>query len=365
MFIGILRILLWAEGLVHKSLDTDQILFLVVAYDWLLFGHQLLSRLKEGSQILYFSFWVLQYLLDEEISLQGTQTNENNILEVKQEHNKEEIEVDENQLEKEKSSWRTGVKFTKGFSHNPSPLSSPRGQSIKNPLHIDISDVFSKDKIFLNSPRRKRAKSERSSPRNHFSINRSVTVNFNRKRKTNFPPAEKIEIDKPVSTSPKEWNVIANSHVLDRDHEDRKEETYPVNSGKFQEIIIDNLEIQEEPLPENGREEEKTSRFHEKEVEGTTVCNEKNVEEKIVFQDMDAEEKTNEKELQKIKKKEKSVQEKEEKQRLKEIKRITEKERKDEKAKNKEKKKEKEEKVKLKPFGAKKEKKSEPIYRKT
>jgi len=33
--------------------------------------HQLLSRLKEGSQILYFAFWSLQYLLDDEFSLQG------------------------------------------------------------------------------------------------------------------------------------------------------------------------------------------------------------------------------------------------------------------------------------------------------
>lgn len=87
LFIGIIRILLWAEGLVHQSLDADQILYLVVAYDWLLFGyadysrvprfnihssffrHQLVSRLKEGCEIFYFAFWVLQFLSQSEYSL--------------------------------------------------------------------------------------------------------------------------------------------------------------------------------------------------------------------------------------------------------------------------------------------------------
>eukprot|EP01125_Pyxidicula_operculata_P004001 TRINITY_DN1565_c2_g2_i5.p2 TRINITY_DN1565_c2_g2~~TRINITY_DN1565_c2_g2_i5.p2 ORF type:complete len:738 (-),score=171.49 TRINITY_DN1565_c2_g2_i5:224-2437(-) len=70
LMIGVLRILLWAEGAAHKSLDAEQILFLVIGYDWLLFGHQLLSRLKkENSQIMYFAFWVLQYLTDDEFSL--------------------------------------------------------------------------------------------------------------------------------------------------------------------------------------------------------------------------------------------------------------------------------------------------------
>jgi hypothetical protein len=39
LYISLLRILLWAEGLVHQSLDVDQMLYLTVAYDWLLFGY--------------------------------------------------------------------------------------------------------------------------------------------------------------------------------------------------------------------------------------------------------------------------------------------------------------------------------------
>jgi len=72
LWIGILRILLWAEGLVHHSLDAEQITYLVVAYDWLLFGHQLSKRMKEQSEIMYCAFWLLQYLTDDLYSFANT-----------------------------------------------------------------------------------------------------------------------------------------------------------------------------------------------------------------------------------------------------------------------------------------------------
>jgi len=65
LWIGILRILLWAEGLIHRSLDATQITYLVLAYDWLLFGHQFAKRLKEHSEIMYCAFWLLQHLTDD------------------------------------------------------------------------------------------------------------------------------------------------------------------------------------------------------------------------------------------------------------------------------------------------------------
>jgi len=147
MFVGIIRILLWAEGLVHKSLDADQILFLVVGYDWLLFGHQLISRLKEGSQILYFSFWVLQHLLDDEFSLQWT-PGKSEIPKPISSHNSSEQSSTENMpspkirinLNKDKeedrsTSWR--IKAIKRDSNNkeiPSPVSPRRNPSIIDKL---------------------------------------------------------------------------------------------------------------------------------------------------------------------------------------------------------------------------------------
>jgi len=76
LWIGIMRILLWAEGLIHRSLDAEQLTYLVIAYDWLLFGHQLAKRLKENSEIMYCAFWLLQYLTDELYSFSNTKIPE-------------------------------------------------------------------------------------------------------------------------------------------------------------------------------------------------------------------------------------------------------------------------------------------------
>lgn len=69
MFICLLRILMWAEGEAHPSLSVDQMLYLTVAYDWVLFGHQLGHRLSNRQEIMYFCFYVLQHLLSDEFSL--------------------------------------------------------------------------------------------------------------------------------------------------------------------------------------------------------------------------------------------------------------------------------------------------------
>ena len=48
LFVSLLRMLLWADGLAHASLDAAQLLYLTIAYDWLLFSHQLSDRLAKG-----------------------------------------------------------------------------------------------------------------------------------------------------------------------------------------------------------------------------------------------------------------------------------------------------------------------------
>lgn len=41
LFVSLLRLSLWADGVIHQSLNAMQILFLTIAYDWLMFGHNL------------------------------------------------------------------------------------------------------------------------------------------------------------------------------------------------------------------------------------------------------------------------------------------------------------------------------------
>ncbi|KAL2722824.1 myotubularin-related protein 14 [Vespula squamosa] len=46
LYISLLRISLWADGAIHTSLDAYQILYYTIAYDWMLFGHDLQDRLN-------------------------------------------------------------------------------------------------------------------------------------------------------------------------------------------------------------------------------------------------------------------------------------------------------------------------------
>ncbi|XP_042307444.1 myotubularin-related protein 14 isoform X2 [Sceloporus undulatus] len=68
LFISLLRLSLWADGLIHTSLEPSEILYLTVAYDWFLFGHMLVDRLSKGEEIFFFCFDFLKHITSEEFS---------------------------------------------------------------------------------------------------------------------------------------------------------------------------------------------------------------------------------------------------------------------------------------------------------
>ncbi|XP_072845351.2 phosphatidylinositol-3,5-bisphosphate 3-phosphatase MTMR14 isoform X1 [Pogona vitticeps] len=68
LFISLLRLSLWADGLIHRSLEPAEILYLTVAYDWFLFGHMLVDRLSKGEEIFFFCFDFLKHITSEEFS---------------------------------------------------------------------------------------------------------------------------------------------------------------------------------------------------------------------------------------------------------------------------------------------------------
>ncbi|XP_007441924.2 myotubularin-related protein 14 isoform X1 [Python bivittatus] len=68
LFISLLRLSLWADGLIHTSLEPAEILYLTVAYDWFLFGHMLTDRLSKGEEIFFFCFDFLKHITSEEFS---------------------------------------------------------------------------------------------------------------------------------------------------------------------------------------------------------------------------------------------------------------------------------------------------------
>ncbi|XP_076038011.1 egg-derived tyrosine phosphatase isoform X2 [Oratosquilla oratoria] len=69
LYISLLRLSLWADGVIHSNLDAHQILYLTIAYDWMLFGHDLQDRLGKGEEIFFFCFYFLKFITSEEYSV--------------------------------------------------------------------------------------------------------------------------------------------------------------------------------------------------------------------------------------------------------------------------------------------------------
>ncbi|XP_075219399.1 egg-derived tyrosine phosphatase isoform X2 [Lycorma delicatula] len=69
LFVSLLRLSLWADGAIHQSLSPHQILYFTIAYDWMLFGHNLEDRLSKGEDIFFFCFYILKHLVGDEFSV--------------------------------------------------------------------------------------------------------------------------------------------------------------------------------------------------------------------------------------------------------------------------------------------------------
>ncbi|ELU17105.1 hypothetical protein CAPTEDRAFT_228912 [Capitella teleta] len=69
LFVALIRLSLWADGLIHTSLSPTEIVYLVVSYDWYLFGHNFADRLDKGEDILFFCFFFLQHMTSTEFSV--------------------------------------------------------------------------------------------------------------------------------------------------------------------------------------------------------------------------------------------------------------------------------------------------------
>lgn len=62
---------LWADGQVHPSLSAEELLYLTITYDWLLFGHCLVDRVGKDEEIMLFCFDFLQFLEADEFAFPG------------------------------------------------------------------------------------------------------------------------------------------------------------------------------------------------------------------------------------------------------------------------------------------------------
>ncbi|KAK9890359.1 hypothetical protein WA026_010454 [Henosepilachna vigintioctopunctata] len=69
LFISLIRVSLWADGLIHKSLNPTQMLYFTIAYDWMLFGHNLKNRIEKFEEIFFFGFYMLKHIMPEKCSI--------------------------------------------------------------------------------------------------------------------------------------------------------------------------------------------------------------------------------------------------------------------------------------------------------
>lgn len=69
LYISLLRICLWADGAIHQSLSAVQLLYFTIAYDWMLFGHNLEDRKTKGEDIFYFCFYFLKHITSDDFSV--------------------------------------------------------------------------------------------------------------------------------------------------------------------------------------------------------------------------------------------------------------------------------------------------------
>uniref|UniRef100_H2YAR0 Myotubularin phosphatase domain-containing protein n=1 Tax=Ciona savignyi TaxID=51511 RepID=H2YAR0_CIOSA len=69
LFVSLLRLSLWADGLVHQSLSPEEVVYLTLAYDWLLFSHQFADRIDKCEEIMHFCFDFLKYIRSPIFSL--------------------------------------------------------------------------------------------------------------------------------------------------------------------------------------------------------------------------------------------------------------------------------------------------------
>lgn len=74
LFISLLRMSLWADGEIHKSLKPLEMLYLTLAYDWFLFGHNLADKLVKREEILFFCFDFLKNIEGDEFALRKKST---------------------------------------------------------------------------------------------------------------------------------------------------------------------------------------------------------------------------------------------------------------------------------------------------
>ena len=70
LFVSMIRVAAWAEGAAHASLNVDEMLYLTLAYDWMLFRHRLADRMSRREEVMFYCFYALLFLaMDDSVAI--------------------------------------------------------------------------------------------------------------------------------------------------------------------------------------------------------------------------------------------------------------------------------------------------------
>ncbi|XP_035205998.1 myotubularin-related protein 14-like isoform X3 [Stegodyphus dumicola] len=69
LFITLLRLSLWADGLIHQTLTPVEMAYLAIGYDWYLFGHDLPTRLRDKEEVMHFCFNFISEIASDDFSM--------------------------------------------------------------------------------------------------------------------------------------------------------------------------------------------------------------------------------------------------------------------------------------------------------
>lgn len=75
LYVSLIRMSLWADGVIHQNLNALEMLYLTINYDWFLFSHYLQDRCERGEDIFYFCFFFLSYMTDDSFSISSVAEN--------------------------------------------------------------------------------------------------------------------------------------------------------------------------------------------------------------------------------------------------------------------------------------------------
>ncbi|XP_037947707.1 myotubularin-related protein 14-like [Teleopsis dalmanni] len=145
LFISLVRLSLWADGLIHQSLNPTQITYFTLAYDWFMFGHQLPDRLKRGEDIMFFCFHVLKHITEEDFSIiehrkrtkTSSSSGSSSVIVIKQDCDDEQlrdINFDQDSNDSLSNGSNCDMQMNDNFFMTASPPSNTSNTTSPNPL---------------------------------------------------------------------------------------------------------------------------------------------------------------------------------------------------------------------------------------